>query len=491
MKKLLFLLIAVLVTACKLDETVYSSIFTTNFYKTAPDAEAAVAASYGSLINLFGFPLVASSEFAADQTYPRAVVGRNTITLFTYDPYFTTQRSSGRHETEGPAGVWRFSYKGIENANWTIEKVPAIQMDVKRRAEIVAEAYCLRAFYHWTLTKNFGDVLIKTIASVSETEAVVGKSPRADVYKQIYSDLEQAVADLPTNSVSLVKGRPSKEAAQGLYAKVALYNEDWSKALQLAQGVIASGKYSLMPNPVDVFDVDKEDAARVENMWAVEAERQTPGRWLTVMGIAGPRNSSGIDYAKVSFGSWFAYQAFFNSFDPKDKRRQLLDTTYRDVSGKIVSQKDITPVTPKGVLIRKYRDPNSVAEANNCNFPILRLADVYLIAAEAEARLSGPTAAAYANINAVRRRAGLADLKTGLSKDEFINAVLQERSWELFGEADRWYDLTRTNTFLTVIPKAVNDVYPQRTPLPKHRYYPIPLEEIQANPKLEQNPDWK
>jgi len=246
-----------------------------------------------------------------------------------------------------------------------------------------------------------------------------------------------------------------------------------------------------MPNPVDVFDVDKEDAARVENMWAVEAERQTPGRWLTVMGIAGPRNSSGIDYAKVSFGSWFAYQGFFNSFDPKDKRRQLLDTNYRDVSGKIVLQKDITPVTPKGVLIRKYRDPNSIAEANNCNFPILRLADVYLIAAEAEARLSGPTAAAYANINTVRRRAGLADLKTGLSKDEFINAVLQERSWEFFGEADRWYDLTRTNTFLTVIPKAVNDVYPQRTPLPKHRYYPIPLEEIQANPTLEQNPDWK
>jgi hypothetical protein len=50
-----------------------------------------------------------------------------------------------------------------------------------------------------------------------------------------------------------------------------------------------------------------------------------------------------------------------------------------------------------------------------------------------------------------------------LSKDAFIAAVLQERSWELFAEADRWFDLTRTNTFLTVIPKAVNDVYPTRT----------------------------
>lgn len=482
---------ALTLSCSKLEESVYSSIFTTNFYKTASDAEAGLASSSGSLINLYGFPLVAASDFAADQSYPRAVVGRNTITLFTYDSYFTAQRNSGRHETEGPQGVWRFSYKGIENANWVIEKVPAIPMDVQRRTEILAEAYALRGFYHWTLTKNFGDIPLKTKASSSEAEAFVAKSSRADVYKQIYSDLDQAIAGLPSYSANLVKGRPSKEAIQGLYAKVALYNEDWAKSLQLAQAVINSGKYSLMPNILDVFDVDKEDAARAENMWAVEAERLTPGRSLSVMGIAGPRNSSGIDYAKVSFGSWFAYQSFFNSFDPKDKRRALLDTTYRDVSGKIVPQKDITPVTPKGVLIRKYRDPNSIGEANNCNFPIIRLADVYLIAAEAEARQNGPTATAYGYINAVRKRAGLGDLAPGLSKDAFIAAVLQERSWELYGEADRWYDLTRTNTFLTVIPKAVNDVYPTRSPQAKHRYYPIPLEEIQANPKLTQNPGWE
>lgn len=494
MKKTLLLLMALsgLTVSCsKLDESVYSSIFTTNFYKTASDAEAGIASAAGSLINLYGFPLVAVSDFAADQAYPRAVVGRNTITLFTYDPYFTAQRNSGRHETEGPQGVWRFSYKGIENANWIIEKVPAIQMDAQRRTEIVAEAYALRGLYHWTLTKTFNEVPIKTKASTSETEALVPKSPKADIYKQIYADLDQAIAGLPSYSTSLVKGRPSKEAIQGLYAKVALYNEDWAKALQLAQATISSGKYSLMPNILDVFDVDKEDAARVENMWAVEADRVTPSRWLTVMGIAGPKNSSGPDYAKVSYGSWFAYQAFFNSFDPKDKRRQLLDTTYRDVSGAIVRQKDVTPITPKGVLIRKYRDPNSIGEANNCNFPIIRLADVYLIAAEAEARLNGPTVLAYGYINTIRKRAGLSELTPGLSKDAFLDAVLQERSWELFAEADRWFDLTRTNTFLTVIPKAVNDVYPTRTPQAKHRYYPIPLEEIQANPKLTQSPGWE
>jgi len=65
------------------------------------------------------------------------------------------------------------------------------------------------------------------------------------------------------------------------------------------------------------------------------------------------------------------------------------------------------------------------------------------------------------------------------------------RARELFAEGDRWYDLTRTNTFLTVIPKAVNNVYPTRTPLPRNRYFPIPLDEVHANPELTQNPDWQ
>jgi hypothetical protein len=139
----------------------------------------------------------------------------------------------------------------------------------------------------------------------------------------------------------------------------------------------------------------------------------------------------------------------------------------------------------------KYKDVNSIGSYANNNIPILRLADAYLIGAEAEARLNGPSGTAYTHINTVRRRAGLPDLNPGLSREAFIDAVLQERSWEFFGEADRWYDLTRTNTFLTVIPRVVNADYPVRNPLPKHRYFPIPQPEINANPKLDQNPSWK
>ncbi|KIC95524.1 RagB/SusD family nutrient uptake outer membrane protein [Flavihumibacter solisilvae] len=476
--------------SCVKEETVYSSAFTETFYKTASDAEKAIIAVYGSMADMYSGPAaVMASDFSSDQSYPRAVVGRNTLTLFTYDPFFTAARTSGRLN-ETPQQVWASCYSGIERANWIIAKLPEAVMDESRKNQVIGEAHFLRAFFLWTLTKNFGDVPVKTTPSTSLKEAYTAKSAKADVYKQIYSDLDKAAASGLPSFPSVDKGRPSSEVVNALYAKAALYNEDWATALQKAQLVITSGKYFLLPNVVDVYKYDKEDAARVENMWAFEVDPITPGRSHQLTGLCGPPASAGPEFATTSFGSMFAYQSFYNSFDPADKRRLLLDTTYVNKSGQLVPQKSITPITTKAVLIKKYQDPTSRAGII-CNIPIFRLADMYLIAAEAEARMNGGTTIAYEYINAVRRRADLPDLEPGLGQDAFIDAVLQERSWEFFAEGDRWYDLTRTGKFLTVIPAAVNDVYPQRTPQAKHKYFPIPQEEINANPKLEQNPDWK
>lgn len=474
----------------KLEETPYSSIFTDNFYKTASDAEAALTAVYGPMVNLYNTAGTGASDFSADQIYPRPVVGRDTYTLFSYDPNYTTQKSFSR-QAESPQQIWQSCYSGIEKANWVLLKVPATNMDTVRRSVILGEAYYMRAFYLWTLAKNFGDIVVKTSPSTSLDTAIVGKSTQAEAFKQVYLDLDQAVSRLPSYSADIQKGRPSKEVAMALYAKTALYAQDWATALNEAKLVLSAGKYSLMANVLDVYDVSKEDAARQENMWAFECESTSPGFSTQIIGLYGPRNSDGPAYAATSYGSAFVYQAFFDSFNPVDKRRKLLDTNYINKLGQVVAQKDITPITKKGVLLKKYMDPNSVGGSGAINIPILRLADVYLIAAEASAQLSGPSAESYGYINTVRARAGLPDLTAGLDKGQFVDSVLQERSWELFGEGDRWYDLTRTNTFLQVIPTAVNDVFPTRSPQKKHRYFPIPLDEINANPKLEQNSDWK
>jgi starch-binding outer membrane protein, SusD/RagB family len=478
-------------SSCELDETPYSSIATSQFYRTAEDAEAALVSVYGALGDLYGGPApLMVADFSADQVYPRPVVARDTYTLYSYDPEYSAARSFSRG-FESPLEIWQQSYKGVERANLVIANVPGITMNPTRRGEIVAEARFLRAFFYWMLTKNFGDVVLKTEPSTSEASAVASQVPRAEIYSLIYSDLEAAAQDLPSGPAGIQAGRPSKEAAIGLHAKVALYGENWGVALQKAQQVISSGRYSLMADVRDVYNPDRESAARAENMFAFESDNTNPGRTSQIMSLYGPANSAGAAYGNSSFGSIFAYPAFFASFSPEDKRRQLLDTTYVNRQGTVVRQRNITPITTQGVLVKKYADPASVGGNSRTNIQILRLADVYLIAAEAEARQTGPTAQAYTYLNVVRKRAGLGDLTPGLGKDAFIDAVLRERSWEFFAEGDRWYDLTRTNTFLTVIPKAVNDVFKARNPQAKHRYFPIPADEVAANPQVVQAAGWQ
>ncbi len=475
----------------KLDETVYSSVMVDNFYQSARDAEAAIVAAYGPLAELYVLSCnLISADFQDDQTWAKPVVGRNVYPLFTYDPDYSAQKSFGR-ELEGPYGVWRYCYKGIENANWVIEKVPAIDMDPVRRDAIAGEALFLRSYFNFTLARAFKDIVIRTTTSKEEADTYLPKSPQAEVFKQIFKDLDEAKAKLPAYSVSTIKGRPSKEVATALYAKTALYAGEWALARDKALEVINSGKYALLPNVVDLFNVDKEDAARLEIMFAFEGDNGNISKFSNMMGLCGPANSAGKEYGNSTFGSIFAYQKFFDSFDPVDKRRLLLDTFFVNTAGAIVHQKDIIPFSPNAVLIKKYMDKNSNGARCRNNVPLLRLADMYLIAAEAEARLNGATGVAYQNINIVRQRAGLPDLDPALNKEQFIDAVLQERGWEFFAEGDRWYDLTRTNTFMTKIPPATDVVYPVRTPQPKHRYFPIPLDEIRANPQLEQNPDWQ
>lgn len=476
-------------SSCELEETVYSSIFTNTFYKTGSDAEKGLLAVYDAMRSLYGGPAATMvPDYSDDIVYPRGVVGRNTLTLFTIEPTYTTQKSQGR-VNESPQQIWSGAYSGIERANWIITKVPEASMDETRKQQVIGEAYFLRAFYHWLLVKNFGDVPIKTEPSVSEAEAYVAKSTIKEVYQQIYSDLDAAYASGLPSYPNIVPGRPSKEAVNALYAKAALYNEDWSLALEKAESVINSGTYSLVGTIGELYDYAKEDENRKEMIWAYECDPISPGSGHQLVGLFGPPGSAGAEYARTSYGSAFAYMSFFESFDEKDARRTMLDTTYLDKSGKWIPQRSITPITPNAVLIRKYADPVSTTGTIR-NIPILRLADVYLIAAEAEARLNGATAKAYGYINLVRERAEIAELAAGLSKDAFIDAVIQERAWEFFAEGDRWYDLTRTGKFLTVIPKAVNDVYPVREVQPKHKYFPIPQDELFGNHLLTQNPDW-
>jgi starch-binding outer membrane protein, SusD/RagB family len=145
----------------------------------------------------------------------------------------------------------------------------------------------------------------------------------------------------------------------------------------------------------------------------------------------------------------------------------------------------------------KYIDPQHLGsdQAAANNFIILRLADVMLIFAEAENEKSGPTAAAYAAINAVRQRAGLSALSAGLSQAQFRTAVWNERSHELYGEFQARFDLVREGRWLSVMnsPSTVADFSGHGTCRPRQTFQklqPIPNKEISANPLIQQNPGY-
>jgi hypothetical protein len=482
-------------TGCKkaLEETAYSGSYTKDFYSTAAEAEAAITAVYGNLYVMYssGAPFFAS-DWSADQTFPRNVVGRNTLTQFTYDPIYSVQNSFGRIN-ESPQEIWKRAYQSIESANWVIDKVPATNMDPVRRDNILGEAYFLRAYFHWTLTKNFGSIVVKTSPTNSVENSFVGRQPVEEVYKQILDDLTKAEQLLPDYSAAMVKGRVSKQSAQLLHAKAALYAGKWADALTSAQAVINSKKYSLVPSFTDLFTAAKKDLGRQEVMFAVELNNTTnPIRQSQIHYFYAPNGSS--DYNKGGAGGIYVYSAFYNSFKAGDKRKDLLATSYVTTAGATVTQANIDSrlLTKDLVIMGKYRDPNSVGAYASNNVYLLRYADAFLIAAEADARATGsPSGTAYSYVDSVRNRAGMPILTRGLGQTAFIDSVLQERSWEFYGEGDRWYDLTRTNKFLTVIPAAVNLDYPVRTPAAKNKYFPIPQVEISANPKLTQNDDWK
>lgn len=475
--RLPFLLLAgILVTmsACELTETPYSFVSPQQFYTSTSDAEAALAAAYSPLTDLYSRVGTQLPDYSADQCFPRAVVGRDQLTVFSYD---ATMDLIGQY--------WQHCFNGINRANQVIENVPKITMDETRKRQLLAEAFFLRGLYYFHLVKTFGEVPIKSTSTRDVSTTEVAKSKVEEVYAFLIKDLEQATKDLPATPKD--RGRAAIGAAQGLLAKAYLYAGNWAKASENAQAVIQSNRYSLLPNVLDLYNPLREDAARVEQIFAAEFSALSGLNGSDLIGFYAPAGSSPL-FSRTSFGSAFGYVSFYRSFNPIDKRRQVLDTAYVNSAGKLIGQADVT--LRDRIFVKKFLDPNSNGALGENNFPILRLADVYLIAAEAEARQTGPTPVAYTAINTVRKRAGIPDLTPGLSKDAFIDAVLQERSWELCYEADRWYDLTRTGKF-KMVASVLNSYYPTRPVQDKHRYFPIPNVEVQTNSKIEQNPAWK
>ena len=324
--------------------------------------------------------------------------------------------------------------------------------------QITGEMKVVRALYYFNLVNVFGAVPLVTSTDYT-TNSTIPRISVDSVYTQILADLTDAMQDLTPGYPSSGSYRPNLYVASALLAKVYLYRGQWQNAYNAANTVIGSGIYSLEPNLNNVFLDGSSEA-----IWQIPAP--------------GPRfaTKEAENYIPQSAGTVPNYLLtpwLLNAFEAGDQRLQDWTDSVVVNTGS-GNQTFYYPYKYKNVL---FGGPTTE------DFMVLRLAEQYLIRAEASAQL-GNTSAALADLNVVRARAGLAGVAAA-GPAAALSAIMHERQTELFTEwGNRWYDLKRTGTATTVL-SSEKAGWQANAEL-----YPVPRTQLEANPLLTQNPGY-
>jgi hypothetical protein len=391
---------------------------------------------------------------------------------------------------------WDIDYQGIYRANLMLQvlaggPVPGLSTTLQSRYS--AECQFLRAYYYFELVRLFQNIpLILQPLTPSNMYSQVQVADTA-VYSQIEKDLNAAIAVLPPVVVPAELGRATQGAAEALLGKVILYENNDSRMQEAAswfEKVNGSGLYSLMPNFADIFS--PANKFNSESIWEIEhtsTQDAGYGNWGNNQGnvyvaMVGPRSYNGPTYWGQGWSFNPIIPAFVNFIqsDPRYPASVANIDSIVNASGGSVSY--VQGYANTGFFIQKFAPlnqwANNTAGDAHLNFPNdyieIRLADTYLMEAEALVRGGGSQTTAQSYLDKVRARVGLPSVPVTLPN------IYNERRLELATEGHRWYDLIRTGQADSVLAfkgfkPGVNDKLP------------IPLAELN-NTKLVQNPGY-
>ncbi len=380
------------------------------------------------------------------------------------------------------SAIWNGCYKSIQSANNIINNYAKATGDENDIMRIVGEAHFIRAFSYYYLVRWWGKIPLITTAVYSPDLLNVPKSEITEVYKLIEEDLKKA--EELVGDQKLAPGRINKGVVKAYLADMYLTQSGWplkdnskvALAAQYAKDVIDNkAKYG--------FDLFQGDFLKIfaggtsENVFALMTDgNATSNLYYGWSGMPGDENGWDDYCSEINF---------FNSFPEGNRKNGTFLTSVTKSDGTVVQWQNFSIKHP---YYKKFRiqigNPNTYYSSNPIIF--MRYAEVLLIYAEAQARSGAPNADAYAAVNAVRNRAGLGDLATGMNSANFVNAVLQERAWEFAAEWHRWFDLVRTET----VKQANSNRHANEIPLigdPGDQtkwFLPIPASEVTSNPSL-------
>jgi len=488
------------ITACKkdfLDVDPIGKMSEELFYKTDEDATKAIMATYDILQWMYARDW--NSAYLV-KTFPSGESNVGGGDSGDQPPYQELGNYTYGASNATITAVWQSNYFGIYRANKVINNVLP---ETDLREQIIAEAKFLRAYYYFEIASMFGNGPI-ILTDLAPSEYSQPFKSDAEIYAQVVTDLNEAIAGLPEKSEYAPEDvfRASKGAALSLLGKAYLYQEKWTEAAQTFEQVIASNKYQLQEDFSTLFL--KESEFGVESIFEVSWVTTAGYDWGTFQWggnramennitwqLTGPRGDYFVAGETGLIGGWGfnyprdnAYQVFVEAGDVTRRPASILSLADLQAQGGDWTNAECWGWD--GYIRVKYgtrlsetnNAGGAVAELNyGTNLRLLRYADILLMAAEANYR-AGDNGKAATYLNQVRQRANLAPFQ-----GDFFLALVKERQMELCFEGVRFLDLIRWGMAAEVLG-------PKGFAAGKNELYPIPQDEMRNNSKAEQNPGY-
>ncbi|MVM39676.1 RagB/SusD family nutrient uptake outer membrane protein [Spirosoma sp. HMF3257] len=384
-------------------------------------------------------------------------------------------------------GPWTWCYNNITSINQQLGTIT----DANTKAELRA----LRAFFHYQAMDLFGNVII----SDAVTAATPKQNTRAEVFAFVEKELLAVYPNLSAEPRGAYYGRMNKYVADMILAKLYLNAQvytgtpRWADCITRCTNLISSGKFQISGDYLSNFSTQNQNSQ--ETILATPFDKSKRGGMNVQMKTLHYLNQLTYNLGTAPWNGWATVTEFYNSFDDKDLRKKqwLVGQQYKADGTPLMD--DALPMVFRpeveqfvfdagangrlaGARSQKYeiQKNNTFTDQDN-DFVIYRLADVYLMRAEANIRL-GNTGAALPDLNIIRKRAGMPDYTT-ITLDE----LLAERGRELAWEQHRRQDLIRFGQFTKAwrLKPASQDF---RT------LFPIPKDQLSLNPNLKQNPGY-
>lgn len=533
--KYISLTVAVLVgvTACDVNRLPETSISDATFWRSEADLKSAANYLYTFL-----------PGFNNEDVWSDDAVGLASNSI-----------SDGSRLAPATDGNYNTPYSLIRAANNIIEKAPkataAGQAAIDR---YTAEARFFRAWAYFSLVQKYGDVplILKTLDDTSP-ELTAPATARAQIYEQIYQDLDFAASKLPTPTAlgSADYGRISNTAALAFKARVALFegtrskfhnygnpNTHLSAAVAAAKAVMDSKQHDLFANYFNLFQYEGEGRQNRENIIVRQYGVAVTDRVSTHAYYRGTLENGNLSPTKSLVDSYLMkdglpisqsplYKTPTTSLEVFANRDERMGATIMKKGDSYMGTKPVFDIAPlvfnkTGFTFRKYSNLDDwVTQASLMDRVILRYAEVLLTYAEAKFELEGQISDADLNIsvNLLRDRAKIARLSNafvGANGLDMREELRRERRVELAQESFRYWDIIRWKTAETELPKPVLGNYFFKDEFgtsvtvnltadkyilvqnasfrkfdPQRDYlWPLPINEISLNSNLKQNPKW-